>query len=583
MENSEKTDLQEALHLCRKSFLTVGFFSLFINLLMLVPAFYMLQVYDRVVTSGSLTTLAVLTLLAMFLLGTMGSLEWTRSRILVRISSRLNQLLAQRLYDLSFRRALLSGGASNSTQPLQDLNGLRQYVSGNGLFAFFDAPWLPIYLLIMFLFHPLLGVLGVVAALALIGVAVANEKATSPPLAEANGHNMAATNETARNLRNAEVIESMGMLPALRQRWEDRNHKALYYQAVASERAGVFTATSKTLRIAVQSLALGCGALLAVQQEISPGTMIAGAILLGRALSPVDQMIGAWKGFVSSRGQYRRLNELLQRIPAREERMSLPAPRGQLSAEGAAIVPPGARSPVVAGATFVIQPGELVGIVGPSAAGKSSLARGLLGIWPTVAGALRIDGAECASYNRDELGPYIGYLPQDVELFDGTVSQNIARFGEVDPDRVVQAAQDAGCHEMILHLPRGYDTLIGQSGGVLSGGQRQRIGLARALYGRPPIVILDEPNSNLDEQGDSALGGALETLRSAGSTVLIITHRTSVLSRVDKLLYMNEGRIVDFDDRDTVLGNLKAQRARKLALASSQGGAPGAASMGGQG
>ncbi|MFT7286679.1 MAG: ATP-binding cassette subfamily C protein EexD [Halieaceae bacterium] len=573
MENKTRTELQEVLYLCRKSFISVGFFSLFINLLMLVPAFYMLQVYDRVVSSGNLTTLAVLTLLVVFLLGAMGSLEWVRSRILVRVSSRLNLLLADRLYDLSFRRALLSGGAGNPTQPLQDLNGLRQYVSGNGLFAFFDAPWLPIYLVIMFLFHPVLGILGCVAAVVLIIIAVANEKSTSPPLGEANGHSMAANNSTAKNLRNAEVIEAMGLLPSLRKRWEERNAKMLYFQGVASDRGGVFTSVSKVFRLTVQSLALGTGALLAVQQEISPGTMIAGAILLGRALSPVDQMIGAWKGFVSSRGQYERLNELLTRIPEREDRMSLPAPKGVLKGEAATIIPPGSRTPSVMGASFEIMPGELIGIIGPSAAGKSSLVRGLLGIWPTASGALRIDEAECTSYNREELGPYIGYLPQDIELFDGTVSENIARFEDIDADAVVQAARDAGCHELILHLSQGYDTPIGQGGSVLSGGQRQRIGLARALYRRPPIVVLDEPNSNLDEHGEHALSEALQILRGNGSTVLIITHRTSILSRVDKLLLMSEGRIVEFDERDKVLSGLKAQRAKKLALAADPGAA----------
>jgi ATP-binding cassette subfamily C protein EexD len=579
LENKAKSDLQEALQLCRRSFVSVGGFSLFINLLMLVPAFYMLQVYDRVVTSGNLVTLSVLTLLMVFLLGTLGSLEWVRSRILVRVSARLNNLLGDRLYDLSFRRVLLSGGAVNNTQPLQDLNGLRQYVSGNGLFAFFDAPWLPIYLLIMFLFHPLLGVLGTVAAIVLLAIAVANEKSTSPPLAEANGHSMAANNATARNLRNTEVIEAMGMLPQLRSRWAERNRKVMYYQSVASDRAGSFTAASKSLRLTVQSLALGCGAYLAVQQEISPGTMIAGAILLGRALSPVDQMIGAWKGFVAARGQYRRLNELLQKIPAREPRMSLPAPQGEIRAEGATVVPPGGRKPVVAGANFTIESGDVVGIIGPSAAGKSSLVRAVLGIWPTVQGALRIDGAEAMSYNREEIGPHLGYLPQDVELFDGTVAENIARFGEVDPDAVVQAAREAGVHDMILQLPQGYDTVIGETGGVLSGGQRQRIGLARALYGQPAIVVLDEPNSNLDEEGESALVAALNNLRVRGTTVLIITHRTAILSQVDKLLLMRDGAVADYGSREEVLGRLRAQRARKLELA----GGAGASTTGTQG
>ena len=564
MKPKAKTELHEALQRCRDSFVAVGVFSMFINILMLVPAFYMLQVYDRVVASGSLSTLTMLTLLAMFLLGTMGSLEMVRSRILVRVSSRLSTLLSNRLYDVSFKRALLSGGSVSSAQPLSDINGLRQYISGNGLFAFFDAPWLPVYLAIMFLFHPSLGILGVISALVLIVIAIANEKSTSPPLGEANNEHMAASAATNKNIRNVEVVESMGMLPSLRQRWEEKNQKMLHWQGVASDRAGTYTAGSKTVRLAVQSLALGLGALLAIQQEISPGTMIAGAILLGRALAPVDQMIGAWKGFVSARGQYGRLNELLAKMPDDTGGMSLPTPQGCLSAEAATIIPPGSRTPVVLGANFTIGAGEVVGVIGPSASGKSTLVRGLLGIWPTASGAMRIDGAESASYNRAELGPHIGYLPQDIELFDGTVSENIARFGEIDPEQVVQAARDAGVHDMVLHLPDGYDTVIGQSGGVLSGGQRQRIGLARALYGRPRIVVLDEPNSNLDEQGEAALNAALQTLREQQCTVLIITHRTSILAQVDKLLLMHEGKVVDFGPRDTVLANLRNQQARKL-------------------
>ncbi|TCO73749.1 type I secretion system permease/ATPase [Chromatocurvus halotolerans] len=559
MTEKPKTDLQKALQQCRDSFFAVGVFSMFSNLLMLVPAFYMLQVYDRVVTSGSLPTLTMLTLIAMFLLGTMGALEWVRSRILVRVSARLEASLSPRLYDLCFKRALMSGTETGSTQPLQDLNGLRQFLSGNGPYAFFDAPWLPVYLLIMFLFHPLIGVLGVVAAMLLITLAIANERLTSPPLSEANREHSTTSAATTTNLRNAEVIASMGMLERLRSRWSERNQSVVYYQGLASDRAGIFTAASKTLRLAVQSLALGLGAYLAVQQEISPGTMIAGAILLGRALAPVDQMIGAWKGFVSARGQYQRLNELLDKFPATESGLTLPAPEGAISAEGAAIVPPGARTPVVMGATFAIAPGDAVGVIGPSAAGKSTLIRAIIGIWPTAAGAVRIDGAESTSYNREQLGPHIGYLPQDIELFDGTVGENIARFGELDAERIVQAARDAGVHEMILQLPNGYDTVIGQSGGVLSGGQRQRIGLARALYGEPAIVILDEPNSNLDDQGNAALQQALRKLKERGCTLLIISHRTAILSEVDKLLLMREGRVADFGPRDTVLTRLKGQ------------------------
>jgi ATP-binding cassette, subfamily C, type I secretion system permease/ATPase len=567
----EKTDLQNTLDQCRESFLTVGFFSLFINLLMLVPAFYMLQVYDRVISSGSTTTLAMLTLIMLFLLGTMGSLEWVRSRILVRVSTKIDVLLGNRLHDVSFKRSLQTGGTQATNQPLRDLNGLRSFLTGPSLFAFFDAPWLPIYLLVMFMFHPLIGVVGLIAAIVLAAIAIANEKMTSEPLAEANKEFMVASAATSRNLRNAEVIESMGMLSRIRGKWEERNSKALFWQAKASDRSGIFTSVSKTFRVSVQSSILGVGAYLVIQQEVTPGVMIAGSIILGRALSPIDQMIGAWKGFVSARAQYGRLNEVLEKIPATPEKMSLPAPIGAISAERALITPPDAPSPVVKGVSFKIEPGEIVGIIGPSAAGKSTLARGILGIWPTVSGAIRIDGAESSSYSREELGPYIGYLPQDIELFDGSISENIARFGDVDAEQVVQAAKEAGVHDMILCLPQGYDTIIGQSGGVLSGGQRQRIGLARALYGSPSIVLLDEPNSNLDDQGEKALNAAIESLKQRACTTLMITHRASVLSQVQKLMLMNDGLVVGFGPRDEVLRKMKAaqKQPQQLAVAGS--------------
>jgi ATP-binding cassette subfamily C protein EexD len=570
VNTQEKTDLQKVLAQCRDSFLTVGFFSLFINLLMLVPAFYMLQVYDRVISSGSITTLVMLTLIMLFLMGTMGSLEWVRSRILVRVSSRIDVLLSNRLYDVSFKRSLYTGGAQATAQPLLDLNGLRSFLTGPGLFAFFDAPWLPVYLLVMYLFHPLIGVVGLIAAIVLAAVAIANEKVTSKPLAEANEVHMRSSAAISTNLRNAEVIESMGMLPNIRNRWEEQNRQVLFWQAKASDSSGIFTSVSKTFRVSVQSFILGVGAYLVIQQEITPGLMIAGSILLGRALSPIDQMIGAWKGFVTARAQYGRMNELLEKIPETPQKMPLPTPVGAISAERAMITPPGAKSAVVKGVSFQILPGEVVGIVGPSAAGKSSLARGILGIWPTVSGSIRIDGAESFAYSREELGPHIGYLPQDIELFDGSVSENIARFGEVDAEQVVQAAKDADVHDLILRLPQGYDTIIGQSGGVLSGGQRQRIGLARALYGHPSIVLLDEPNSNLDEMGEKALGAAIAKLRQRACTTLMITHRASALSQVQKLMVLHEGLLVSFGPRDEILKKLQAAQAQTLTVAGNQ-------------
>lgn len=566
-----KTDLQKALAACKGSFFAVGFFSLFVNFLMLVPSFYMLQVYDRVIGSGSESTLVMLTLILILLLATMGSLEWVRSRIMVRLSTRLDTLLGGRLYDASFKQALHSGGMNASAQPLNDMTGLRQFLTGNGLFAFFDAPWLPVYLAVMFMFHPWFGWFAVICAVALIGLAWANERLTNQPLKDANKENIAATAFTNKNLRNAEVVESMGMLPQLRRRWQEKNNSVLELQGVASDRAGSITAISKTFRMLVQSLILGLGAYLALEQEISPGLMIAGSILLGRALAPIDLMIGSWKGFSAARGQYERLNELLAKIAAEPERMSLPAPQGEVTAEALMITPPGAQQPVIRGINFRVLPGESVGIIGPSGAGKSSLARALLGIWPASHGKVRLDGADVFTWKRDELGPHIGYLPQDIELFEGSISENIARFGEVDPVAVVEAAKLAGVHELILRLPQGYDTVIGASGGTLSGGQRQRIGLARAVYGKPKLVVLDEPNSNLDDQGERALALALQQLKAAGTTLFVITHRTSVLGAVDKLMVLRDGALAMFGPRDQVLAEL--QKAQQAAVAQATGNA----------
>lgn len=551
------SSLETVLATCKGSFLTVGFFSLFVNFLMLVPAFYMLQVYDRVISSGSESTLLMLTLILLLLIATLGALEWVRSRIMVRISTRLDTLLGPRLYDASFRQALFSGGMNASAQPLNDLTGLRQFLTGNGLFAFFDAPWLPIYLAVMFLFHPWFGWFGVFSALVLIALAYANERLTNQPLQQANKENLAATAFTAKNLRNAEVVASMGMLPQLRRRWQAKNNQVLLLQSLASDRAGTVTALSKTFRLLVQSLILGVGAWLVLEQEISPGLMIAGSILLGRALAPIDLMIGVWKGFSTARGQYQRLDELLQKIAAEPERMPLPAPRGEIILESLTVVPPGAQQPALRGLNLRVAAGEVVGIIGPSGAGKSSLARALLGIWPAAQGKVRLDGADVFAWRSEELGPHVGYLPQDIELFEGTISENIARFGAIDPEAVVEAARLAGVHELILRLPEGYDTLIGASGGALSGGQRQRIGLARAVYGKPKLIVLDEPNSNLDDAGERALLTALQELKSRGTTLFVITHRTSLLSCIDKLLVLRDGMLALYGPRDQVLSELQ--------------------------
>ncbi|EMH77220.1 type I secretion system ATPase subfamily protein [Entamoeba histolytica HM-1:IMSS-B] len=479
---------------------------------------------------------------------------------MVRISTKLDLLLGERVLGASFKQSLYTGSTGTSAQPMGDLTGLRQFLTGSGVFAFFDAPWMPIYIGIMFFFHPWFGMLTVVGALVATALAFANERATAKRLSEANKENSAALSLVGMALRNSEVLSAMGMLPNLTKKWKVRNYKTLALQGRASEMGGAISNISRTWRILLQSFVLGLGAYLVINNEITPGLMTAASLLIGRALAPIDQMIANWKGFVNARGQYARLNEVLKQIPAEPERMSLPAPTGDLSVEQLVVTPPGAHLPVLKGISFRAPPGASVGVLGASAAGKSTLARALLGIWPAQSGKVRLDGADMFHLDRAAVGPYLGYLPQDIELFEGSIGDNIARFGEVDAAKVVEAAQIAGVHEMILRLPQGYDTVIGAHGGALSGGQRQRIGLARAIYGDPKLVILDEPNSNLDDVGERALGEALIKLKQKGTTLFIITHRVSALAYVDNLLVLSEGQIVMSGARDQVLAQLKAQQ-----------------------
>ncbi|WP_347929763.1 type I secretion system permease/ATPase [Pseudomonas helvetica] len=560
MRSPPENSLQNALKACRSSFVSVGFFSLFINALMLVPTFYMLQVYGRVITSGSLTTLAMLTLIMTGLVVTLGSLEWVRSRIMVRVSTRLDVLLSRQVYKASFKRALESGGMDASAQSLNDLTGLRQFLTGNGLFAFFDAPWLPIYIAVMFLFHPWFGWVAIGSALLLLLLAFINEKLTGPALAQANKEHISATLHTTKNLRNAEVIESMGMLETLMDRWARRQRNVLFLQAWASDRGAIVSTLSRSFRILVQSLILGLGAYLAVDHQVGAGMVFAGSVLLGRALAPIDLIIGSWKGFIAARSQYGRLNDILGKQQAQPERMSLPAPQGHVQVENLIVAAPGSKTPIIKNMSFSVPAGCVVGIIGPSAAGKSTLARALMGVWVPLHGVVRLDGADISAWDKHELGPYIGYLPQDIELFEGSISENIARFAEVDSEKVVLAARSAGVHEMILMLPDGYDTVIGSDGVMLSAGQRQRVGLARALYGNPRLIILDEPNSNLDDVGDRALAAAIQQLKLTGATVFVITHRTNIVSQLDRLMVMNGGAISLYGPRKNVLDELNAQQ-----------------------
>lgn len=561
MSYQADNNLQAALRACKSSFLSVGFFSFFVNALMLVPTFYMIQVSGRVVPSSSTSTLLMLTLIMTVLVVTMGALEWVRSRIMVRISNRLDVLLSRDVYRASFKRALSSGGADATAQSLSDLTSLRQFFTGSGLFAFFDAPWFPIYTIVMFLFHPWFGWITLACGAILAILAVVNHRVTGQALANANKENVASNVVTTKTLRNAEVIESMGMLETLMNRWAKRQRNVMLLQSNASDKGGVVSSTSKTFRTWSQSIMLGTGAYLVITHEINPGLLMAGSLLLGRALSPIDQMINNWKGFVAAKVQYDRLNKVMEDLKKEPERMPLPAPEGHIQVENLIVAPPGAKAPVLRSISFVAPAGSIVGIVGPSAAGKSTLVRALMGIWPPQHGVVRLDGADIATWDKQALGPYVGYLPQDIELFEGTISENIARFDTVDPEKVVEAAQMAGVHEMILMQPDGYDTVIGSEGVNLSGGQRQRIGLARALYGKPRLIVLDEPNSNLDDVGEKALGVALQKVKESGATVFIVSHRPNILSRLDRVLVMAGGTISLYGERDKVIAQLAQQQA----------------------
>lgn len=550
------SELAETLFRLRRTFYALAVFSGVINLLMLTPAIYMLQVYDRALVSSNVTTLLMLTLLTVGLYVLLALLEVVRSSVLIRVGNRLDMMLNQRVFSAAFERNLRRAGG-NPAQALQDLSQVRQFLTGSGLFAFFDAPWTPIYLLVIALIHPLLGIVTLIGSLLLVSLAWLTEVSTRKPLTEANQAALASGSFANNSLRNAEVIEAMGMLPALRQRWFGNHLRILDLQTLASDRAAWINGLTRFVRITLQSLILGGGAWLAIQGEITPGMMIACSILSGRALAPVEQVIATWKQLLSSRAAWKRLSALLQEFPARPPAMSLPRPSGRLSVEGAFACAPGSSLPILRGVTFGLAPGEALGVIGPSASGKSTLARLLAGIWPVQAGKVRLDGADVFQWNKEELGPWLGYLPQDVELFEGSIAENIARFGPLDGDAVIQAARQAGVHDMILRLPQGYDTQLSTDGGSLSGGQKQRVALARALYGDPALIVLDEPNSSLDDVGEMALIHALSDLKRRGKTLVLISHRPTVLNIVDKLLVLREGTVHMFGSRDEVLAALR--------------------------
>lgn len=553
----------------KKILISVGCFTALINILMLVPSIYMLQVYDRVLSSQNTTTLAMLSLMVVGFFIFIGTLETVRSFIVIRIGSQLERRFNQQVYRAAFERNLFSGQA-HAGQALGDLTLIRQFVTGPALFAFFDAPWFPVYLFVIYLFNTWLGVFATAGAAVLIALACVNEVMTRKSLSQASVYSQQSSQLATSHLHNAETIQAMGMLGVLRKRWFNVHSRFLTEQNNASDTGAVIGSVSKTLRLCLQSLVLGLGALLVIQGDMSAGMMIAGSILMGRVLSPIDQLIAVWKQWSSAKLAYQRLDNLLREHPAVQENMGLPAPNGHLSFEQVSAAPPGVRLPTLHQVSFSLQAGEVLGVLGASGSGKSTLARVLVGVWPTLAGTVRLDGADIHQWNRDQLGPYIGYLPQDIELFSGSIADNIARFRDADPQQVVAAAQQAGVHEMILRLPQGYDTLLGDDGSGLSGGQKQRVALARALYGGPRLVVLDEPNSNLDAVGDAALTRAIAQLKAQGCTVVLVTHRSASLAQADKLLVLNEGRTQVFGPSAEVLKALTGAQQQQAAATSIQ-------------
>lgn len=559
MKMLQSENIQAALKECRGSILSVGFFSIFVNILMLVPTFYMIQVTGRVVPSDSVATLYVMTAMMTYLLIVMGLLEWVRTRIMVRINNRIDLKLSAQVYKASFDRALNTRGSDATAQPLNDLIALRQFITGSGLVALFDAPWLPIYIGILFFFHPYLGWLSIFCTFFLFMLAIINNKLTGSLITDSGKQAGLTKLSVVNQLRNSEVIESMGMLEKLITKWQLRHFDVIRSQSISSEHGAAIRSTSKAFRTLSQSLALALTAYLVIKHQVNPGLLVAGSLLLGKAMEPADKIIGSWRGFIEAKGQVSRISGVLQSIESKTRSPHSVKPAGNVRAEKIFLRPRGAVNPILNNISFSVEAGKVVSIIGPSGAGKSTLSRAILSIYPLDRGAVFLDEIDLSSWDKSDLGDHIGYLPQDVELFDGSILDNISRFKKPDPEKVVQAGLMAGVHEMILQLPEGYDTVIGSQGVNLSGGQRQRIGLARALYGTPALIVLDEPNSNLDDIGERALSMALIKIKQEGSTVFVVSHRPSVLSVSDMLMVIKEGRIEHFGARDQVLQKISEE------------------------
>ncbi|HEY3916643.1 MAG TPA: type I secretion system permease/ATPase [Stellaceae bacterium] len=560
MANKPADEAHGILQACRSYFVTVAIFSLAINLLYLTTPLYMLQMYDRVVPSGSIVTLVMLTIALLIALLALAVLDVVRAQVLGRAGIRLDRLMAARVMAAVIDNPAAAGGARS--QPLRDSDTFRQFVTGPGIHAVFDLPWGPIYIAVIFMLHPLLGGFALACAFILLAMALINERAVRPALNESNEAAGRNYSFTEMSLRNSEVVRAMGMTDGLLNRWRRDRYRMIDRLVVASDRGATVSGTIRFLRLSMQSMILGLGAYLVIERVVTPGAMFAGSMLLGRALQPLEQIVGSWRSMIAARDAFHRVRRLLAAAPIAPTHLALPRPLGQVSADQLtyALALPRTSRPILHNVTFRIEPGEAIGVIGPSGAGKSTLARLVVGVLRPTAGSMRLDGADVSTWPRALVGQYIGYLPQDVELFSDSVAANIGRFQQASDEAVIAAAQLAGVHNMILHLPDGYETLVGDGGAILSGGYRQRVGLARAVFGGPSLVVLDEPSSNLDAEGDAALAECMLKLKKARVTAIIVSHRPATIAVVDKILLLVDGRVEAFGPRAEVLARLNARQ-----------------------
>ena len=552
----QRSELTRALWMFRREFALVAVLSMVANVLMLAPTLYMLQVFDRVMVSQSELTLLAVSLVTLFLFLVMACSEWLRSRVLVLSGQRFDEILSSRIFNAGFDSNLQKPG-SETGGALADLVQLRQFLTGQGVFAFFDTPWVPIYILVLFMLHPMLGWAAIGFALVQGCLVWLGHSRAVAPAEKASAAAKRSNEYLQGKLHNVEALLPMGMVQNLRQGWLKRHEEALDAQSHAHGVNERLQAISKFVRYTQQSLTLGLGALLVIDGQLSAGAMIASNVLMGRALAPIDSLVGAWRGFTAAREAFGRLEQLLQANPERDTTLSRTAPTGQLEMRNVTAVALERAQPILKDVSLEIPAGQVTVVLGPSGSGKSTMARCMVGTWPYLKGDVLLDGKPLGGWSRDELGPHIGYLPQDIELFDGSIAENISRMGKVDSARVIAAAQAAGLHDMILRFAQGYDTPIGEGGGLLSGGQRQRIGLARALYGEPRLVVLDEPNANLDDVGEAALVNAVSALKGLGCGVGVICHRPGILAVADRVVVLKDGVMQAVGPRDQVMQRLR--------------------------